>query len=170
MNPESEAVTALVEATTVTTADHRPQEMYEQRKPIGRGGWNAIEWTGTRCTCGWKPKGVRTGEFYEHQTLAVLSAALTATEDEECGECGGTAMDMSKPEGDGVHYGPCSHCNGSGRVPGKPLIIGAAIEAGIDVVDALVKLGVLFRTELPGLIDGAPASVAAYVATRTEEG
>lgn len=161
--PESEVVTALVEVILC----HRE---------IGA----AVHCAG----CDWESDG--SGPAMESFTRHQLDAILTATDDEECPACGGWGLRNRRNPVTGEPERLCLVCNGTKRVPGKPLIIAVAVEAGIDVVDALVKLGVLEQigwgaprgrvypvdTDWRGFAHGKRPSYAAavYAATQTEEG
>lgn len=123
----------------------------------------AREWTQTKLS----------EEAYRGYWRGVLSDciadALAPTE--ECGECRGSGW-LSTPAlaGDELatdvltHRSPCPTCKGTKTVPGKPLIIEAAVEAGIDVVGALVKLGVLQVAEREWTHE---SNVTKYIATPT---
>lgn len=107
------------------------------------------------CVHGAWDEASESDKSYWRKRVGLALDAILNTE-EECGECGGrgyvtkevwSGSSLLSPVQGGRQLVPrsvtCSVCHGTKTVPGKPLIIEAAVEAGIDVVEALVKLGVL---------------------------
>lgn len=85
------------------------------------------------------------------EAKAAITAALHARSEEDCTTCGGTQTDPAEYRGnmDSIEGYPCPDCEGTGKRPGHSLLVAALVEAKIDVVAELVKVGALVDLVAP---------------------